>query len=51
MFVKAMQEAEIRISVRVQPGEIVLKTLSRKITNTKKGWRSGSSGRAPDLQV
>jgi hypothetical protein len=40
----ATQEGEIkRIMVRSQLGKIVLKTLSQK---HKKGWWSGSSGRA-----
>jgi hypothetical protein len=43
-----MQEAEIRrIEVQSQPGQIVCKTLAQKIPNTKQGWWSGSSGRAP----
>jgi hypothetical protein len=43
----ATQEAEIRrIEVQSQPGQIVLKTLSRKTPSQKKGWQSGSSGRA-----
>jgi hypothetical protein len=44
----ATQEAEIkRIMVRSQPKQIVHKPLSQKILNTKQGWLSGSSGRAP----
>jgi hypothetical protein len=46
--IPATQEAEIgRITVQSQPGRIVQETPSQKITNTEKGWRSGSSGRAP----
>jgi hypothetical protein len=44
----ATQEAEIgRIVVKGQPGQIVLKIQSQKKTFTKRGWWSGSSGRAP----
>jgi hypothetical protein len=46
--IPATQEAEIRrIPVQSQLGKIVLKTQSRKKPITKKGWGSGSSGRAP----
>jgi hypothetical protein len=39
----ATQETQIRrITVRSQPGQIVLETLSRKKNITKKGWWSGS---------
>jgi hypothetical protein len=44
----ATQEAEIRrIEVQSQPGQIVLETQQQKVPNNKKGWQSGSSGRAP----
>jgi hypothetical protein len=41
--IPATQEAEIRrIMVQDQPRQIVHKTLSQKIPNTKQGWRNGS---------
>jgi hypothetical protein len=41
-------EAEIRrITVKVSPRQIVCETPISKIPNTKQGWWSGSSGRAP----
>jgi hypothetical protein len=43
----ATQETEIRrIMVRSQPGQIVLKTLSRKNSSQKKGWWSASRYRS-----
>jgi hypothetical protein len=43
----ATQEAEIRrITIRSQLRQIVLKTLSRKIPITKKGWWSSSRHRS-----
>jgi hypothetical protein len=46
--VLATQEAEIkRLIVQSQLRQIVLKTLSQKNPTQKKGWWSGSSGKAP----
>jgi hypothetical protein len=43
------QEAEIRtLSLEANPGKVVRKSLSlKRKPNTKKGWWSDSSGRAP----
>jgi hypothetical protein len=36
-----------KIKVWNQPGQIVHKTLSEQMPNTKQGWQSGSSDRGP----
>jgi hypothetical protein len=42
-------EANIRIEIWSQPGQIIWETLSQE--NPSQSWRSGSSGKAPALQV
>jgi hypothetical protein len=47
-IILATQEAEIRrITVPSHPWQIVHETLSQKYSTPKRGWWSGSSGRAP----
>jgi hypothetical protein len=41
-IILATQEAEIRITVQSQTGQIVCKTLFQKNPSLKKGWWSGS---------